>query len=300
MKYLSAASNTQSLYTFILVGAMCVLLEPLALPIEGHAETKVKPPAPPPDTPSLNVDHATVVCPSCDQKFEFPEHEEANKNLVGNKFIKELREAMYWQDTYHQFESRAHFDNCAFGESIQYVAELLKEVNDHVARAQSAIDNERDADAEGYAKNAFFSLGQALHAVQDLYAHSNYVELMSRKYKKVTDIPILHPWAPQDVKSIGELKKNGLVSGYVFWGFPQSCAKGVPSHAKLAKDSSTMKAGKIVIPHFENLTQYKVALFLAKEASKDLIVHAFEQWPLLARMNGKYVAFEVFQERRGL
>ena len=61
-----------------------------------------------------------------------------------------------------------------------------------------------------------------------------------------------------------------------------------------------MKSGKVVIPHFENLTRYKVALFLAREASKDLIVYACERWPLIERMSGKYVAFEIFQERRGI
>ncbi|MDR4469069.1 MAG: hypothetical protein MRJ68_12375 [Nitrospira sp.] len=299
MRYLSD-SNARALYALSLVGVICASLSLLGSPADGHAESPTKPAAPPLVAPSLDVDVATIVCPSCDQKFEFPGHEEANVNLVGNKYIQELRQAMYWQDTYHQFESQAHFDNCAFGESVQYIAELLKEVNAHIASAQGAIDNGRGDAAEGYAKKAFFSLGQALHATQDLYAHSNYVELMSEKYKKVTEIPILHPWEPQHVKRISELKKSGLVSGYVFWGFPQTCPKGVPSHANLAKDSPTMKSGKVVIPQFENLTQHKVALFLAREASKDLIVYAFERWPLLGRMNGKYVAFEVFQERRGI
>lgn len=299
MRYLSGTS-ARSPCKFPLLGVMWVSLSLLGSPIDGHAESRTKPPAPPLVAPSLDVDVATVVCPSCDQKFEFPGHEEANANLVGNKYVQELRQAMYWQDSYHQFESQAHFDNCAFGESIKYIAELLKEVNAHVASAQGAIDSGSGDAAEGYTKKAFFSLGQALHATQDLYAHSNYVELMSGKYKKVVEIPILHPWEPQHVKRISDLTKSGLVSGYVFWGFPQTCPKGVPSHANLAKDSPTMKSGRVVIPHFENLTRYRVALFLAREASKDLIVYAFERWPLLENMSGKYVAFDVFQERRGI
>lgn len=264
------------------------------------ATETVKPPAPPPATPPLNTEVATVVCVNCDQKFEFPGHEEANAGLVGNKYIRELRQAMYLQDTYHQFESRAHFDNCAFGEAMQYIDELLTEVGAYVASAEKAKAAARQGDAETYTQKAFFAIGQALHAVQDFFAHSNYVELMNGKFTKASEIPVLHPWLPRDIERITELRKQGLVSGYVFWGFPQTCPKAVPTHANLAKDSATTKSGKVKLPHLENLTQYKVALFLAKEASKDLLVYAFERWPLLAHMNGQYVAFEIFQERRGL
>lgn len=264
------------------------------------ATETVKPPVPPPATPPLDTKAATVVCVNCDQKFEFPGHEEVNASLVGNKYVRELRQAMYLQDTYHQFESRAHFDNCAFGEATQYIDELLTEAGAYVANAEKAKAAARQSDAETYTQKAFFAIGQALHAVQDFFAHSNYVELMNGKFTKASEIPVLHPWLPRDIKRIAELRKQGLISGYVFWGFPQTCPKAVPTHANLAKDSETTKSGKVKLPHLENLTQYKVALFLAKEASKDLVVYAFERWPLLAHMNGQYVAFEIFQERRGL
>ena len=107
------------------------------------ATETVKPPAPPPVTPPLDTASATVVCVNCDQKFEFPGHEEVNASLVGNKYVRELRQAMYLQDTYHQFESRAHFDNCAFGEATQYIDELLTEAGVDACGAVAKRDGAR-------------------------------------------------------------------------------------------------------------------------------------------------------------
>ena len=85
------------------------------------------------------------------------------------------------------------------------------------------------------ARQAFFALGQALHGVQDFYAHTNYVELQAPKVTRVTNIEVVAPWQAAGRARIEQLRKDGLYSGHVFWGFPQKCPSGTPSHHDLAK-----------------------------------------------------------------
>ena len=70
------------------------------------------------------------------------------------------------------------------------------------------------------------------------------------------------------------------------------------SHRELAKDSETTKSGKKKVPHLQNITQYRIAVFLAREASLELFRDAFKRWPLLKEVNGPNVAFEVLVDRR--
>jgi hypothetical protein len=143
-------------------------------------------------------------------------------------------------------------------------------------------------------------LGQALHGVQDFYAHTNYVELQTPKVKKVTDFEIIAPWRMDGRDRIGQIRREGLISGFVFWGFPQKCPSGTMSHGDLAKDSADTKSGKQLVAHLQNLNRYRIAVFLAREASLNLMRDAFKRWPLLSEVNGKNVAFEILLDRRGI
>ena len=89
-------------------------------------------------------------------------------------------------------------------------------------------------------------------------------------------------------------------SGYVFWGVPQLCPADTTSHGDLAKDTATTKSGAKKLPNLQNINQYKVAVFLAREASLGLMEDAFNRWPLLKQLNGKHVAFETFVDRRSI
>lgn len=262
------------------------------------AMTGKAPPPPPPVVPSLPEAKPSILCVDCDQPFDTITHKEVLAGLANNPYIGELRKALYLQDTYHQFESKAHFDNCDFDAAIAYIDELYAEAGRYAdAAAKAKVAGDKDA-MQKAALSAFFALGQALHGTQDFYAHTNYVELQVGGVKEVTGIPLVLPWRAEGKAHIAELRKAGLISGFVFWGLPQHCPSGTISHGKLAKDAATTPSGKVPIAHLNNLSQYKIAVFLAREASLRLMTDAFKKWPLLKDLNGELVALDVLVDRR--
>ncbi|MEY9641207.1 hypothetical protein ABIF66_009461 [Bradyrhizobium japonicum] len=136
--------------------------------------------------------------------------------------------------------------------------------------------------------------------MQDFYAHSNYIELQVPKVKNPDDIVVIGPWRKADQDTIMALRSQGLVSGYVSWGFPKDCPDGTISHHNLAKDSADTVSGKRLVPHLTNLSLYRLAVFVARKASVQLVQEAFQRWPILKEVNGPNVAFEVMIDRRGL
>jgi hypothetical protein len=282
----------------LLVGA--VELNPKAVSITASSSvSNANPPLPPVDVPDIVTVNPPVLCVDCDKPFDGITHKTILKGLVNNPYVGELRKALYLQDTYHQFESKAHFDNCDFEGATDYISALLLEAGWYVDVATKAQSNGDTAAMKKAALSAFFSIGQALHGTQDFYAHSNYVELQHPNYKKVTDIPIVFPWRAEGRARIKELQKSGLISGFVFWGVPQKCPSGSISHANLAKDSANTKSGKIAVTHLQNTSQYKIAVYLAREASLQLLTDSFRQWPLLKQLNGQAVAVDILVDRRG-
>lgn len=259
-----------------------------------------RPPAPPPVVPDIRKVNPPVLCVDCDRPFDTATHKKVLEGLVNNPYVGELRKALYLQDSYHQFESKAHFDNCDFDNAAGYITELLDETGRHVEAAAKAKASGDKTGMQKSVLSAFFSLGQALHGTQDFYAHTNYVELHATKAKKVTDIAVLFPWRAEGRARIKELQKSGLISGFVFWGFPQECPSGTISHGDLAKDTATTKSGTVAVAHLQNTSQYKIAVYLAREASLQLLVDAFRKWPLLKEVNGEAIAVDVLVDRRGI
>ncbi|MFO1315458.1 MAG: HET-C-related protein [Burkholderiales bacterium] len=257
-----------------------------------------KPPPPPTTVPDPISARSVFICVECDQPFDLASHKEILAALVDNGYVGELRKALYTQDFGHQFQSKAHFDNCDFDGATQYIEELLKEVGTHVVAAENARSLGQQARVQSEIKQAFFALGQALHAVQDFYAHSNYVELMVPRATRVEDIERVAPWRPDGRQRIRKLREAGLVSGVWRWGFPKSCPEGTPSHGELAKDSEDTASGKREIAHLRDSTQYRIALFLAREDSLVLLREAYKQWPLLKQVGGPNVFLDVIIDRR--
>lgn len=264
----------------------------------ASAAARKAPPPPAPVVPSLPKAKPPILCVDCDQPFDTTTHKQVLEGMVNNPYIGELRKALYLQDTYHQFESKAHFDNCDFDAAINYIDELFAETGRHVEEAAKAKAAGNKEAMKNAALSAFFSLGQALHGTQDFYAHTNYVELQVGGVKDVTAIPLVLTWRPEGKVRVKELQKAGLISGFVFWGFPQRCPSGTISHGNLAKDTATTKSGKVAIGHLQNLSQYKVAVFLARETSLRLMSDAFKKWPLLKELNGELIALDVLIDRR--
>lgn len=260
-------------------------------------------PAPKPQSAEVNVPNLLEVnpppfCVGCDEPFDIPTHKKVLEGLVNNPYLAELRKALYVQDLWHQLQSKAHFDNCDFDNAIDYVVSLIEEAGTHVDAAEKAKAANDKAGMQATAKEAFFALGQALHAVQDFYAHSNYVELQVPKVQVVTKLEIIRPWRKEGRDRIAELRKDGLISGVVWWGLPQKCPSGTISHEDLAKDSESTKSGGKRIAHLQNMSQYQIAKFLAREASQKLMADAFKRWPLLKEVNGENLAFEFIIDRR--
>lgn len=282
-----------------MVNHMVALAASVALVSQSaHAADSPKPPPPSEEVPGLLEARPLVLCVGCDEPFDPDTHEITLKELASNPYLAELRKALYWQDILHQFESKAHFDNCDFDSATSYITSLLEEADGHVGNAQKAKDSGDKVGTEASAAKAFFALGQALHAVQDFYAHTNYVEMATPKVKKITDIEVIAPWRQKGRDRIQELRGQGLYSGYVFWGFPQKCPPGTASHGDLAKDSVTTKSGAKLLSHLQNFSQYKVAVVLARQASLQLMTDAFKRWPLLKELNGPHVPLEILVDRR--
>jgi hypothetical protein len=258
-------------------------------------------PAPPQvKIPQLKSANVTIVCGDCGRPFDTETHEKVLEGLVSNPYNEQLRKALYTQDSLHQFESKAHFDNCDFDGAIGYLDELLGDVDANVKRAVQAKTSGNQAAAQGAVKDAFFSLGQALHGVQDFYAHSNYVEMSVKGARSFSDLSIVTAWTPEGKKTIGDLRGKGLISGFVFWGVPQKCPSGTLSHSALAKDKAGTKSGAVKIARLENRSQYQIAVQLARATSQALVDHAFSRWPLLKEFNGPNAAFEVLLDARAL
>jgi hypothetical protein len=257
------------------------------------------PPKPPPAVvPELTQSNPPILCVDCDAPFDMETHKQLLKDLANNPYVAELRKGLYFQDVLHQFESKAHFDNCDFDSAMDYMVELLAETQSHVDAAQSAKSSNDAGAMQAAAKRAFLALGQAVHGVQDFYAHSNYVELQAPKVRDVVDIEIITPWRPIGRERVKQLQSDGLISGFVFWGFPQKCPANTLSHGDLAKDSDSTKSGKRLVPHLQNISQYRIAVFLAREASLKFMNDAFRRWPLLKEINGPPVAVDVLIDRR--
>jgi hypothetical protein len=265
-----------------------------------HATSQPAPKSQPAEVkvPSLLEVNAPAFCVGCDEPFDMPTHKKVLEGLVNNPYLAELRRALYVQDLWHQFESRAHFDNCDFDNALDYVDSLIEEAGTYVAAIEKAKASGDGTGTQTAAKKAFFALGQALHAVQDFYAHSNYVELQAPKVLVETKLEIVRPWRKEGRDRIAELRKDGLISGVVWWGLPQKCLPGTMSHEDLAKDSEKTKSGGERVAHLQNRSRYQIARSLAREASQQLMADAFKRWPLLKEVNGENLAFELIIDQR--
>lgn len=271
------------------------------LALNCSAGTPRVPPKPPAaEVPDLRTVDATIACVGCSKPFDTATHKEVLQGLVANVYIGELRRALYLQDTVHQFESKVHFDNCDFDNAIAYIDERLDETDKLVRNASELRARGKMVGFEDSVRKAFFTLGQALHGVQDFYAHSNYIELSKNQAKKTQDIAVVAPWRNSGKARIKEMGGAGLVSGYVIWGLPQQCLRDAITHADLAKDKNSTPSGAVKVPHLQNQTQYQIAVYLARRASELFFADAFQRWPLLKEVNGNLVAFEVLVDRRGL
>jgi len=219
----------------------------------------------------------------------------------GKDCSKQLHMAMYRQDFLHFEESKAHFDNCAFKESLAYIDSLINEARDKIAHIQGTSGG-----VPAEMLDAMLTLGQALHAMQDFYAHTNYVELMQKQFPNIadeSDIPIMQFWTDKGHKKLLDLAANGLISGRFQWSYPHLCSSGVPSHGDLAKDSANTPAG--AQPSIfkrrltgQTLSNYTIAFNLASRTTSEFLRWVGQASPQIEKFCGPTIKYIVQPDRR--
>lgn len=112
------------------------------------------------------------------------------------------------------------------------------------------------------------NLGMALHAIQDLYAHTTYVEWQDRRRNgcKVGEIPL---W--RFTNSVGTPEKPGpVITGNYAWPLDDAAP---PTHKELNKDSAKSDRGRT--KNSKGVTFFELAEDAATRASekacKDLL-----------------------------
>ncbi|MEX3973830.1 HET-C-related protein [Paraburkholderia caribensis] len=213
--------------------------------------------------------------------FDVKLHTALVKGTVGRACSNVLAGAQWNQDVWHFFDSSAHFDNCAFGASLDYVDTLLAEVDSAVKSGN------RDA--------ALKAVGQTLHAIQDFYAHSNYIELSAQDTPAFANVPVLRIWESSGRDAV--LGMKALRSG--LWGpsNPKFCPAGSKTHSQLAKDNPGTESGQALMKSW-GITGYVAAYQMAERASEDFLKWAYVKWPYLEQTCGPVVGFAVVVDRR--
>jgi len=171
-----------------------------------------------------------------------------------------LARAQWRQDILLALDAKAHYDNCQFDTTNSYVEQL---VNESVSAAR---EGRRDA--------ALSAMGRALHAVQDFYSHSNYLELSLKKYGSLTEVPVLAVWTPEGRGQLIAMAGAGLVSGQVWWEPGNACASPSVTHAQLNKDTPASPNGEKLISEW-GVTNHQAARELARRATLEFIRHMF-------------------------
>jgi|CXWL01.1.fsa_nt_gi hypothetical protein len=213
---------------------------------------------------------------------------DVNPETIARACSWQLAKAQWQQDLLAIRESAAHFDNCAFDEALEFIGARLDEADAFVGKKE-------------YGK-AMFSLGQALHALQDFYSHSNFIELaVADSPNDSTRSQPVSFWAATGRTALKDLVARGLVSGTVPYSRAETkrCSAGAPTHEMLAKDSPTFsKHASTVISGWGNKTYHVAALDLADAATRQYLAYAFQRWPDLGKACGKPVGFLTLVERR--
>jgi RHS repeat-associated protein len=91
----------------------------------------------------------------------------------------------------------AHFDQMNFDQIIQNYSKLNTRTTELVNQFKSGTINEEQFG---------FEIGKQLHSIQDLYSHSNYIELYIAKYGKPTD--------PTTIPTLKEVMSNSKYADF--------------------------------------------------------------------------------------
>jgi hypothetical protein len=214
-------------------------------------------------------------------EFELPVHRSLTPSETA--CAQSINRGHYFQDYLQQQRSAAHFDNCAIDDGSAYIRELLHQADGAFAAAPAGASQDN---AE--IQIALLAIGQTLHAIQDFYAHTNYIEMESHDSHVLDgrDAPIVQIWTEDGVHRLDALLKAGLVSGTWALGVPKRCSAGALTHAALNKDSNDADEGKQKVAKWGNRTLFQSAFATAERASVAFLQFGARRWPQFARACG--------------
>ena len=187
-------------------------------------------------------------------RFETATHVKlVESDAVAMACTKILAAAQWRQDILLALTASAHFDNCQFRESFRYM--------------RSQIDAAVAAGVRGERDEALASLGRALHAIQDFYSHTSYVEMAREQHRKPAIVDL---WSDGGESRLDALVAAGLHSGYVWWEPGDQCGSKEETHAQLNKDSDSSSRGKQIVAEWSR-SYYQVARDLALQATNEFL-----------------------------
>jgi hypothetical protein len=193
---------------------------------------------------------------------------------------RELVSAQWYQDAVNALTSAAHFDNCAFRTGRAYI-------RDRLAAAHAAA-------VAGDEETAAFDVGQALHGVQDFYAHSNYLELAASSGLPLDRVAVVRLW-DRDDHTLDDVLGQGLISGT--WITTSSCPAGTPTHAELNKDADTPGTHGAAWTRWDR-TWFEASYSVARRATAAFLADAWTETPGLEAYCGPIVAVDVLGDDR--
>lgn len=212
-----------------------------------------------------------------------------------------LSRAAVRQDVLNAASSAAHFDNCAFDQGLEYIARLEREAGALFGEAESNRlgSGEISAASRRQVHEGVYRLGQALHAVQDFYSHSNFVEIEELRVSSIGLAEQLRFYGGQATTRVkGMVASGGLHSGTWSIGFPKQCPSGSPTHGDMAKDHSD--SGKGSSKSRWGQSYHFSAMLLARSSTEAYLDDATRAWPILAQVcNPPYGMNSPREDRKG-
>lgn len=200
------------------------------------------------------------------------------------RWKKILNKALWNQDFWHFFSSAAHFDNCSFHDGIEKIKEIQNEIDVNYQKLQTETNAKKRRELT---EKIIFQMGKILHATQDFFAHSNFVEIMQKQFTNIEDVPTPDFWSEIGQKNVLSLVGKGLVSEKFLLSFPKKCPANSSKH--IQKDTFKTKAGIVLTNWFNpqnelNFTAFESAMFFAEKATYGVMYQTFIKYPMLTNL----------------
>lgn len=154
-------------------------------------------------------------------------------------------------------DSGATYNGGPFADPLNHgdnnkIKETIERMNEYLDAARSSSKPEE----------VFKEFGKAMHAMQDLYSHSTYIEWQDKRADGKSKKGTIPTWKMYDEDGTPLIPK-GVITGEYEW--PWDNAKS-PSHAELNKDDSGSKRGKQ--KNQEGVTYFELAEDVSTRATK--------------------------------